>query len=68
MTKTFKIAGMGCTHCVKTIENGFSSMEHIIEVNVSLEDASMVLTYDETKINDNAICSKIAELGYECVL
>lgn len=68
MTKTFKIAGMGCSHCVNTIENSFNSLEFVSEVNVSLTEAEMRLTYDETKLDDNAICNRILELGYECKL
>ena len=37
-------------------------------VKVSLDDRTMALTYDETKLTNEAICNKIAELGYECRL
>lgn len=68
MTKTFNVDGMGCMHCVNTIEGGFGAMESVNEVKVSLDDATMTLTYDETKLSDEAVCNKIAELGYECRL
>lgn len=68
MTKTIKLDGMGCMHCVNTIESSFDAMDSVSGVKVSLDDATMTLTYDETKLSDEAICNKIAELGYECRL
>jgi copper chaperone len=66
MVKTFIVDGMGCMHCVNTIESAFGAMDSVEEVKVMLDDASMTLTYDETKLNDEAVCNKIAELGYKC--
>lgn len=68
MTKTFKVDGMGCMHCVNNIKTNFGAMEYVDDVVVSLDDATMTLTYDESKLSDEDICTKVAELGYTCSL
>lgn len=66
MTKTFKVDGMGCMNCVNKIKTNFGAIESVSAVEVSLDDAIMTLTYDETKLSDVAICDKVTELGYTC--
>jgi len=68
MTKTFKVDGMSCMHCVSNIKTAFSAMDCVSNAEVSLGDASMTLTYDENRLSEEAICDKVAELGYTCVI
>ena len=46
---TIKINGMGCQNCVKAVTEELSSLDGISKVNVSLENASAEVEYDESK-------------------
>ncbi len=68
MKRTFKIEGMGCMHCVNTIEKNIGAIESVNDIKVSLENASMMLDYDELRLSDETISVKVAELGYKCII
>lgn len=65
---TIKISGMGCQNCVKAVTEELSSLDGISKVNVSLENASAEVEYDESKVSTDKMISAIKELEYEASL
>jgi len=63
MTKTVKIEGMMCMHCVAHVKKALSAMEGVSAVEVSLEENQAVIT-SEVEIADEAIKAVIEDAGY----
>jgi copper chaperone len=62
MTKTFKIEGMSCGHCVMAVKKALSKL------NVDSSDVQIgkaVINYDENKIGQKEIALAISETGYQ---
>jgi copper chaperone len=59
--KTYKIEGMSCNHCVKSVEVELSEIE-VEAYNVELGSAKV--KYDETKLSDSDIAKAVEEAGF----
>lgn len=66
-TMDFKVNGMSCGHCVKTITNSLKSLAGVQDVNVSLEQKKVTVTFEEAKLDQDVLKGNIAEAGYEVV-
>ena len=64
MKKKITIDGMNCGHCSSRIEKGLSDLEGVQDVNVSLENKTADVAFDESKLAINDIMQKIEDLGY----
>jgi len=64
MKKKITIDGMNCGHCSSRIEKGLSDLEGMQDVNVSLENKTADVAFDESKLAINDIMQKIEDLGY----
>jgi hypothetical protein len=64
MTKEYRINGMMCVHCKGRVEKGLSSVEGVTSVTVDLDKKVAIVAGSQT---DEAIESKVMELGYEYV-
>jgi len=62
---TLKIDGMSCKHCVMSVEKAISSVEGIRSSDVTV--GSVIVTYDETKTNRDAITKAVQKAGYKVV-
>ena len=62
--KVVKIEGMSCMGCAKSVENALKSLEGVERVEVSLEEGSAKVTYDDEKISIEEISEKIEKIGY----
>jgi copper chaperone len=61
MTKTFKIEGMSCGHCVMAVKKALQKL------NVDSSDVEIgkaVVHYDESKIDQKEIALAISNSGY----
>ncbi len=63
-TEKIIIENLKCHGCANTINKGITKMEGVHEVNVSVEDASVTVGYDESMQNKEEIIKKLARLGY----
>jgi copper chaperone len=61
MTKTFKIEGMSCGHCVMAVKKAIDKLS-IQSADVKIGEA--VVNYDENKIEQKDIAYAISEAGY----
>lgn len=64
-TKTLKVAGMSCQHCVQAIERALRGIG--AEGRVDLDGGSVQVQYDESRIGLEAIRAAIEEQGYDVV-
>lgn len=64
MTQIFNITGMSCSACSARIEKVLGRQEGINSVSVNLLRNRMLVDFDETKINTEAICNKVAAIGF----
>lgn len=60
----FDIKGMTCSSCSSHVEKAVSKLDGIKNVNVNLLSNSMVVEYDEKKLNNHVIIKSVAEAGY----
>lgn len=66
-TEIIKIEGMACSHCTGAVTDGISKMSGVSSVDVSLENKSATVTYDEEKVTIAEIGNVVEELGFEVV-
>jgi len=65
MKQKFEVEGMSCQNCVSHVHKAVAALSGVISVEVSLESGSMVVEYDETLVDANAIISAVVEEEYE---
>lgn len=57
------IEGMSCQHCVMAVKKALGGLPGILESNVQI--GSVVVKYDENKVNKEDIEAKIEDAGYK---
>lgn len=66
MTKTLKIEGMMCMHCVAHVKKALESVDGVKSVDVSLENKSTTVTMNGEIAND-VLKNAITAAGYEVI-
>jgi Cu+-exporting ATPase len=61
----FKIGGMTCASCVKTIENSLLRLDGIVEVNIDLAGEKALVIYNPNIVTQGDISNTIEETGYQ---
>jgi copper ion binding protein len=64
-TVTIPVQGMSCEHCVKAVANALKGVKGVKEVNVSLEDKSTQVVFDDSLTTINSLEAAIVEEGYQ---
>ena len=59
----FKVPGMMCMHCVKSVTDALNGMDGVSDVAVELESKTVSLTADESL--KPAIISTVEDLGFD---
>ena len=59
------VKGMHCASCELLIKEELEETEGIFDANISQENESAIIKYDETKINESDIKAIIKKEGYE---
>jgi len=65
MKNTYKISGMTCGGCVRTVETILKNQPGVIEVSVSLELGEAEIHFDERVTIAEKFADSIAKMGYE---
>lgn len=60
----FNVTGMSCAACQAAIERTVGKMDGVQSAVVNLLANTLTTEYDETKVTNEAICSRIAQIGY----
>ncbi|MCX9085531.1 MAG: heavy metal translocating P-type ATPase [Candidatus Methanoperedens sp.] len=65
MKETIGIIGMTCMHCHKRVTDAISKLKGVKSVEVSLENKSATIEFDEVATNLDAIKKAVIDAGYE---
>ena len=67
MRRTFKVEGMSCVNCARTIEIALKKKEGVKNVEVSFELGRVKVEFDEGRVEEEDIVRTIENLGYRVV-
>lgn len=65
--KTFKIDGMTCAACAKTVERTVNKLDGIIEASVNFATEKLSISFDDGKVSVNEIKDAVTKAGYKLV-
>lgn len=65
MTVTLNVQGMSCGHCKAAVTNALKGLDGVKEVEVHLENGTVDVNYDESKVTLDQMKAAIEEQGYE---
>lgn len=63
-TTTYRVEGMTCEHCVRSVSSEVSKLSGVTDVAVSLETGEVTVT-SAAPLDDDDIRSAVDEAGYE---
>ncbi len=66
-TKTLKIQGMTCNHCVMRVAKALKSVPGVQDAKVDLQKAQAEVSFDEGKVTPDKLSSAVVEAGYKVV-
>lgn len=66
-TVTIKVGGMTCGGCVASVTRVVQAVPGVERVDVSLDQAEAVVTYDGTKVQPAALRTAIDDAGFTAV-
>jgi len=64
MSKTIKVKGMSCQHCVASVTKALSAINGISDVAVSLEKGEATFN-ENSPVPDQTIKDAITKIGFE---
>ena len=64
MKEKFTVTGMTCAACSAHVEKAVGKLQGVEKAEVSLMTHSMQVVFDETAIDERAICQAVADAGY----
>jgi len=67
LEKNFKIEGMTCAACAKTVERVTKKLNGVNEANVNFATEKLKINFDESKISLNEIQAAVEKAGYKAV-
>lgn len=67
MKQKYDIIGMSCSACSAHIDKAVKHIDGIESVNVNLLSNSMVVEFDENKVNDALIMKTVEDAGYKAM-
>ena len=68
MKEKFEVTGMTCSACSATVEKHIKKLEGVDSVNVNLLGNSMIVSFDEKKLNEDKIIETVKNAGYSASL
>ncbi len=66
-TKTLKIQGMTCNHCVMRVAKALKAVPGVQDAKVDLQKAEAAVTYDEAKVAPEKFSVAVVDAGYKVV-
>ncbi|RJP23871.1 MAG: heavy metal translocating P-type ATPase [Candidatus Abyssobacteria bacterium SURF_5] len=64
----FKISGMTCANCARTIERGVQAVEGVVSASVNLVAETLTVEYADGAVDAEAVKKKVESLGYGAAL
>jgi copper chaperone len=65
MTITLQVQGMTCGHCKAAVTNALQELDGVKNVEVHLQEGTVDVDYDETKVSLEKLKEAIEEQGYD---
>ncbi|AEV18387.1 MULTISPECIES: copper chaperone CopZ [Geobacillus] len=65
MTITLQVQGMTCGHCKAAVTNALQALDGVSRVEVHLQEGTVDVEYDETKVSVEKLKEAIEEQGYD---
>ncbi len=65
MTRTIKISGMHCPHCVAAVKQALEEVTGVTNVEVSLENEQAVV--EAEGVNDAVLTETVEDIGFDVV-
>lgn len=65
MTVTLQVQGMTCGHCKAAVTNALQALDGVSRVEVHLQEGTVDVEYDETKVSVEKLKEAIEEQGYD---
>ncbi len=66
-TKTLKIQGMTCNHCVMRVEKAIKAVQGVRDAKVDLQKGEAAVTYDEASEALVKLSAAVVDAGYKVV-
>ncbi len=63
-TSVLNIDGMGCAGCVNSVETALGSLPGVKSVEVSLNDGTATVNFDEQEVKESEFKKAVSEAGY----
>lgn len=60
--------GLMCSACTSLVERALSGLDGVVSVTATLSDFETSVLFDEKRIDERAVLSKIVEAGFEAEL
>jgi copper chaperone CopZ len=67
ITVSFKVDGMVCQSCEKSVKTALTKLDGVKSVEVSQPDGKAIVVFDESKQSSQKLIAGIEELGYKAV-
>ncbi|GAC90487.1 copper-ion-binding protein [Anoxybacillus flavithermus NBRC 109594] len=65
MTITLQVQGMTCGHCKAAVKSALEQLDGVSRVEVHLQEGTVDVEYDETKVSVEKLKEAIEEQGYD---
>ncbi|GAA0304012.1 copper chaperone [Gracilibacillus halotolerans] len=65
MEKTLDVQGMSCGHCKASVEGALNKLDGVEEAEANVATGKVNVTFDEAKVNEQALKEAIEEQGYD---
>ncbi|EMI11230.1 copper ion binding protein [Anoxybacillus gonensis] len=65
MTITLQVQGMTCGHCKAAVTSALEQLDGVSRVEVHLQEGTVDVDYDETKVSVEKLKEAIEEQGYD---
>lgn len=62
---TLNVTGMSCQHCVQAVEGNVSQLDGVESVKVHLEESTVDVRFEESKVPLAEIIEIIEDQGYD---
>ncbi|MFP4287209.1 MAG: heavy-metal-associated domain-containing protein [Candidatus Izemoplasmataceae bacterium] len=63
----YNVLGMHCVSCSTGIKKLVSKQKEVENVEVSLGESKIVVTFKDDQVNDKTVIDNVARLGYKAV-
>ena len=66
-TETIHVEGMSCMHCRASVTNALTALPGVSSAEVSLEEKTARVTYDENQVTPQDMKDAIIGVGFDVV-